>query len=277
MMAGTSNFLICHRFCRAAALPLLPTCGSSDITRDTCSVPFHKRSATVAALPGQGSPNETRSHLGDSVAVTRMPAVKVSAETPKEHGLGLPQVRVRNSTRAAVSDGNLRTGAASTHMLDKDRHWAGAPQEPPPRRVPARAAIAIAGNHVVLALGSDGPFVLLAHLRRGSVRVHPGESLRSGDQLGECGNSGNSTEPHVHVQVTDSTHWPTARGLPLAFRRSEDGPDAAQRGWIPAESEIVDGGPVRSGPLGRGPERSGGPVGRPHPRMRQKGWPTGSR
>lgn len=101
--------------------------------------------------------------------------------------------------------------------------------------------------------------MLLAHLRRGSVRVHPGESLRSGDQLGECGNSGNSTEPHVRVQVTDSTHWPTARGLPLAFRRSEDGPDAAQRGWIPAESEIVDGGPVRSGPLGRGPERSGGP------------------
>ncbi len=58
-----------------------------------------------------------------------------------------------------------------------------------------RAGVAaIAGNHVVLALGPGGPFVLLAHLRRGSVRVHPGQSVRSGDQLGECGNSGNSTQ-----------------------------------------------------------------------------------
>ena len=97
---------------------------------------------------------------------------------------------------------------------------------------------AIAGNHVVLALGPGGPFVLLAHLRR--ERVHPGQSVRSGDQLGECGNSGNSTQPHVHVQVTDSTLWPTAKGLPLAFRRpGEFGPDARDRSWIPAESEIV--------------------------------------
>jgi hypothetical protein len=50
---------------------------------------------------------------------------------------------------------------------------------------------------------------------------------------------GNSTQPHVHVQVTDSTHWPTAKGLPLAFRRSgELGSDARDRSWIPAESEI---------------------------------------
>ena len=109
------------------------------------------------------------------------------------------------------------------------------------KRVRAGAA-AIAGNHVVLALGPDGPFVLLAHLRRGSLRVHPGQSVRSGDHLGECGNSGNSTQPHVHVQVTDSTHWPTAKGLPLAFRRSgESGSDTRDRTWIPAESEIVTG------------------------------------
>ena len=109
------------------------------------------------------------------------------------------------------------------------------------RRVRAGAA-AIAGNHVVLALGPGGPFVLLAHLRRGSVRVHPGQSLGSGEQLGECGNSGNSTQPHVHVQVTDSTHWPTTKGLPLAFRRPEaSGSDPSDRTWIPAESEIVTG------------------------------------
>lgn len=101
---------------------------------------------------------------------------------------------------------------------------------------------AVAGNHVVLALGTGDAFVLLAHLRRGSVRVREGQCLRSGEQLGECGNSGNSTQPHVHVQVTDSTHWLTAKGLPLAFRGSADrGQDAVERAWIPAESEIVNG------------------------------------
>lgn len=106
------------------------------------------------------------------------------------------------------------------------------------RRVRAGVA-AIAGNHVVVALEPGGPFVLLAHLRRGSTRVQPGQYVSSGDQLAECGNSGNSTQPHVHVQVTDSIHWPTATGLPIAFRRPRhSGSDAAQRSWIPAESEI---------------------------------------
>lgn len=107
------------------------------------------------------------------------------------------------------------------------------------RRVRAGAA-AVAGNHVVIALGAMGPFVLLAHLRRGSVCVRAGQVVASADRLGECGNSGNSTQPHVHVQVTDSTHWPTAKGLPLAFRRPEDtGSGASSRAWVPAESEIV--------------------------------------
>lgn len=99
---------------------------------------------------------------------------------------------------------------------------------------------AIAGNHVVIALSSSGPYAGVVHLRRGSVRVGPGDRVRAGDQIGECGNSGNSTEPHVHVQVTDSVDWAVARGLPLAFRAA--GGEANDRVWLPREGEIVDGG-----------------------------------
>jgi murein DD-endopeptidase MepM/ murein hydrolase activator NlpD len=62
--------------------------------------------------------------------------------------------------------------------------------------------------------------------------------------VGRCGNSGNSTEPHVHLQVTDSTSWPTARGLPISFCRP-GGPvsGAGEDDWLPGESEIVDAGP----------------------------------
>jgi hypothetical protein len=64
---------------------------------------------------------------------------------------------------------------------------------------------AIAGNHVVLSLGPSGPFVLLAHLRGGSVCVAVGEWVEEGAIVGSCGNSGNSAQPHVHLQVTDTT------------------------------------------------------------------------
>jgi murein DD-endopeptidase MepM/ murein hydrolase activator NlpD len=52
--------------------------------------------------------------------------------------------------------------------------------------------------------------------------------------VGRCGNSGNSTQPHVHVQVTDSVDWASAQGLPMLFRHPTGG-----GAWMPAESEVV--------------------------------------
>lgn len=100
------------------------------------------------------------------------------------------------------------------------------------RRVRAGPA-AVAGNHVVVEISPTGPYVLLAHLRRGSIQVSEGESVSAGQQLAECGNSGNSTEPHLHLQVSDSIDWTRANGVALAFR------DPAERAWIPRNAEIV--------------------------------------
>lgn len=92
---------------------------------------------------------------------------------------------------------------------------------------------AIAGNHVVIAMGSSGPFVLIAHLRRGTVNVAVGSVVKVGETIGSCGNSGNSTQPHVHVQVTDSTVWPTARGRPIIFEH----PHISGDNWLPRNGE----------------------------------------
>lgn len=105
-----------------------------------------------------------------------------------------------------------------------------------------RGAPGLAGNHLVIALEPNGPFVLLAHLQRGSVRVQPGQAVASGTVLGRCGNSGNSTEPHVHLQVTDSTDWTTAQGLPFAFRRSDGST------WLPAGGQLATGESRSSSP-----------------------------
>lgn len=77
---------------------------------------------------------------------------------------------------------------------------------------------AIAGNYVTIALRDSGAFVALAHLRAGSLRVTVGDRVTGGQPIAECGNSGNSTQPHVHLQVMDQRDWTVARGIPMSFR-----------------------------------------------------------
>jgi murein DD-endopeptidase MepM/ murein hydrolase activator NlpD len=73
-----------------------------------------------------------------------------------------------------------------------------------------------AGNHVLIALGGER-YVLLGHLRQGSVRVQPGQRVRAGQRLGRVGNSGNSSEPHLHVHVQDSPEPLAGIALPIRF------------------------------------------------------------
>lgn len=57
--------------------------------------------------------------------------------------------------------------------------------------------------------------------------VEPGERVAVGQRVGRCGNSGNSSEPHLHYQLQDSPGFFTAMSLPPAFSgvelRSADG------------------------------------------------------
>ncbi|MGW4232132.1 M23 family metallopeptidase [Streptomyces sp. NPDC004980] len=75
----------------------------------------------------------------------------------------------------------------------------------------------IVGNHLVLDLG-DGAYAAYAHLRQGSLQVRVGDTVRAGQQLARCGNSGNSTEPHLHFQLMDHPDFDTARGIPFTWR-----------------------------------------------------------
>ncbi|MEV4684007.1 M23 family metallopeptidase [Streptomyces kurssanovii] len=78
----------------------------------------------------------------------------------------------------------------------------------------------IFGNHVVLDLG-DGVFAAYAHLRRGSLTVRPGDRVRAGQPIARCGNSGNSSEPHLHFQLMDGPDADTALGVPFRWRGLE--------------------------------------------------------
>ena len=73
-----------------------------------------------------------------------------------------------------------------------------------------------AGNHVLIDHG-NGEYTLLAHLRRGSVEVKPGEIVRAGQPVGRCGNSGNTSEPHLHMHLQNSPKPLQGQGLPAFF------------------------------------------------------------
>jgi len=101
----------------------------------------------------------------------------------------------------------------------------------------------ILGNHVVLDLG-DGAYAALAHLRRGSVRVRPGDRVAAGQQLAACGNSGNSTEPHLHFQLMDHPSVLLAAGLPVAFDHFQVA--GADQAGLPGNLEAFTAGSRRT-------------------------------
>ena len=109
----------------------------------------------------------------------------------------------------------------------------------------------VGGNHVILDLGG-GIFAFYAHLQPGSLRVKTGDRVRRGQVVGLVGNSGNSTEPHLHFHLSDANSPLGSEGIPYALPSFEV--QGKGRGWktsspaaptekrqndIPLENEVV--------------------------------------
>lgn len=107
----------------------------------------------------------------------------------------------------------------------------GEPDETP--GVVSNNVAAAKGNYVVIQL-ETGTYLVIAHLKPGSVAVAAGQTVAEGQVIGQCGNSGNTSEPHIHIhhQRQDPAVYPLnfAEGLPLAFR-DHDGPPMPVGGY----------------------------------------------
>ncbi|RMD60395.1 M23 family metallopeptidase [Candidatus Parcubacteria bacterium] len=85
---------------------------------------------------------------------------------------------------------------------------------------PERDANAPAGNHVVIQPMGTEVYILLAHLKMGSVAVREGDHVHPGQILGRIGNSGNTTEPHLHIHcatIDGNDFTGGGTGIPLSF------------------------------------------------------------
>lgn len=73
------------------------------------------------------------------------------------------------------------------------------------------------GNHVIVQQAPH-EFAVYAHLQPGSIRVKKGESIKAGQILGKCGNSGHSSEPHLHFHVQNSPDLEDGSGITPRFQ-----------------------------------------------------------
>jgi murein DD-endopeptidase MepM/ murein hydrolase activator NlpD len=85
----------------------------------------------------------------------------------------------------------------------------------------ARSYKAPLGNYVVIR-HAGGEFSHYGHLKQGSVRVKAGDPVTRGQAIGQLGQTGNSTEPHLHFQLTDGPDPMYSRGIPITFKNVED-------------------------------------------------------
>ena len=67
------------------------------------------------------------------------------------------------------------------------------------------------GNHVVYRT-TDGIVILCAHLA-GKPTVKPGDKVTCGQKLGLMGSTGNSSGPHLHIELQRAAKWAYAKNL----------------------------------------------------------------
>ncbi len=100
----------------------------------------------------------------------------------------------------------------------------------------------IAGNYILIKAENCDIFVAIVHLQKDSLLVREGELVSEGQHIANCGNSGNSTEPHIHIQAMDTSDFSMAKGVPLYFKniiQHEKGKNKTLTNAFPNPDSIV--------------------------------------
>lgn len=102
-----------------------------------------------------------------------------------------------------------------------------------PDRDPGESSYnSILGNHLVIETAPE-EYLFLAHLQQGSIKPEKGATVERGEAIAECGNSGRTLRPHLHIHLQASKSFPWAKGLPLRFSGFRSNGETVSRG-IPA-------------------------------------------
>ena len=78
--------------------------------------------------------------------------------------------------------------------------------------------IYVPGNTVVLKT-SNQEYLFFCHFKQHSIQVKQDQKIKKGQLLGLCGNSGNSSEPHIHFHLQDTDNMLTGIGIKCYFEK----------------------------------------------------------
>jgi hypothetical protein len=86
------------------------------------------------------------------------------------------------------------------------------------------------GNHVVVDIGG-GHYAFYAHMKPGTVAAKVGDQVKAGQVLGQVGNTGSSTEPHLHFHIVDHPSFLAGQGIPYEFAQfsASDSPELIEK------------------------------------------------
>jgi len=74
----------------------------------------------------------------------------------------------------------------------------------------------IQGNYIIIK-HNKFEYSMIAHIMRNSITVKIGDTVKQGEIIAKCGNTGNSSEPHIHFHLQAGTNLFLSAGLPIAF------------------------------------------------------------
>lgn len=100
----------------------------------------------------------------------------------------------------------------------------------------------IAVGNMVMIRHADGEVSMFAHLKFDSPLVKVGQSVKKGQTIGLCGNSGNSTEAHLHYQLQETNLFEAEGTKKVFFEKitvKHDGKTEMKNDYSPVKADIV--------------------------------------
>ncbi len=100
----------------------------------------------------------------------------------------------------------------------------------------------VPGNIVVIK-HADGEYSLFAHFKQNSIRVKIGDKITRGQTLGLCGNSGNSSETHLHFQIQNTAFFEDEASMKTFFEKitikREGGKIETKTDYSPVKGDVI--------------------------------------
>jgi len=94
------------------------------------------------------------------------------------------------------------------------------------------------GNTIVIATPHD-EYLLLGQLQRDSIKVSEGQIIESGQALAQVGNSGNSSEPHLHLQLMNAAKMSDATGIRMRFGKLLLNHESSVWNYAPIRTNVI--------------------------------------